>query len=85
MPLHNEIIINCKKCATTENQGTGVKFEKFKFGVSSLAWVEAMEGCMFHDCVLVIRLDMTTPPWWRENVVIVVVYHYHDFLAINSL
>ena len=26
MPLHDEIGINCKKGATTENQGSGVKY-----------------------------------------------------------
>ena len=25
-PLHDEVGINCKKCATTENQGSGVKY-----------------------------------------------------------
>ena len=25
MPLHEAVGINCKKCATTENQGAGVK------------------------------------------------------------
>ena len=28
MPLHGSVLINCKKCETTENQGTGVKYMK---------------------------------------------------------
>ena len=40
--------VNCKRGATTENQGTG-------------AWYMA-KGCMFDDCVSIICLDMTTPP-----------------------
>ena len=26
MPLHDAVLINCKKCTTTENQGSGVKY-----------------------------------------------------------
>ena len=26
MPLHDAVVINCKKGATTENQGSGVKY-----------------------------------------------------------
>ena len=26
MPLHDAVGVKCKKCATTENQGSGVKY-----------------------------------------------------------
>ena len=26
MPLHDEVVINCEKGATTENQGSGAKY-----------------------------------------------------------
>ena len=42
---------------------------KIKVQVSSM-WAK---GCMLDDCVCAIRLDMTTPPWWREKVL---VYYY---------
>ena len=34
MPLLDEVGINCKKCATTENQGSGVKYIYMLMGVS---------------------------------------------------
>ena len=40
-----------------------VQLLKIKARVSSL-WAK---GFMFGDCVCVIRLDMTTPPRWREK------------------
>ena len=45
--------------------GVNVKIEhllKIKAKVSSV-WAKS---CMLEDCV--IRLHMTTPPWWREKV-----------------
>ena len=60
MPIHDAVGVNCKKSATTENQGTGVKY--------------MATGCMLNDCVCVIELDMTTIPWWREKVM--VYYYY---------
>ena len=54
MPLHDGVGINCKKGATSE-----VKAQE----PSILA-----KGCMVGDCAYIIGLDMTTPPWWRENV-----------------
>ena len=47
MPLHDAVGINCKKGATTEYQGTDVKYMGY--------------GVYVYDCVYVIRLDMTTP------------------------
>ena len=57
MPLHDAVGINRKKGATTENQGSGVKYMG--------------QGVYFDDCVCVfILLDMTTPPWCREKVMV---------------
>ena len=44
MPLHDAVVINCKKGATTENQGAGVNI-----------WAK---GCMLDDCVYVLS-DLT--------------------------
>ena len=30
---------------------------------------------MFDDCVRIIWLDMTTPPWWREQVILLWLLH----------
>ena len=35
-------------------------------------------GVYVDDCVCVIRLDMTSPPWWREKIL---VYYYYIFMA----
>ena len=59
MPLRGAVRINCKKGATTEYQGADVKY----MGL----------GVYVDDYVSVIRLDMSTPPWWREKVM---VYYY---------
>ena len=56
IPLHGLVGINCKKGATTENQGAGFKY------IGS--------GVYVNDCVCGIRHDMTTPPWWREKVMV---------------
>ena len=47
MRLHYVVGINCKKCATTENQGADVKY--------------LSKGVYVDDHVHVIRLGMTTP------------------------
>ena len=42
---------------------------------------------MVDDCVCVVRLDMTTPPWWREKVkvyIIVNVFHRQCHLIAFS-
>ena len=41
-------------------------YTNIKARVSSI-WAK---GCMFYDCVCVVWLDMTTPPWWREKVMV---------------
>ena len=56
MPLHDAVGINCKNGATTENQGSAIKY----MGL----------GVYLDDCVYFIGLDMTTPPWCREKVVV---------------
>ena len=48
MPLNDAVGINCKKGATTQNQGAHVKY--MGYGV-------------YVDCVCVNGLDMITPPW----------------------
>ena len=48
MLLHDAVGVTCKKAATTEIQGAGVKYMGYK-------------GCMLDNCVFVIRLDMTIP------------------------
>ena len=40
LPSHDAVVINCKKGATTKNQGAGVKY--------------MAKGCMFDDCVCII-------------------------------
>ena len=54
LQLHDAVGINYKKGATTENQGADVKYVGY--------------GVYVDDSVGVIRLDMTTPAWWREEV-----------------
>ena len=54
MPLNDAVGINCKKGATNENKGSGVKHMGY--------WV------YLDDCVCFIWLDMTTPPWCSEKV-----------------
>ena len=51
-----------------------VQLLKIKALVSSL-WAT---GCMFGDCVCVIWLDMTTPPWSREKygILLLLLYYY---------
>ena len=61
MPLHDAVGINCKKGATTENQGSAVKYMG--------------KGCILMTvCVCFICPDMTTPPWCREKVM---AYYYN--------
>ena len=66
MPLHDVVGINCKKGASTENQGSAVKY--MGYGVYR-------DDCV---CVCIILLDMTTTPWCREKVM---VYFYYYFLV----
>ena len=54
--VHDTIGINCKKDATTENQGADVKYMG--------------EGVYADDCVCLIWLDMTTPSLSREKVMV---------------
>ena len=49
MPLHDAVGVNCKKGATTENQGAG----------AGCIWAK---WCVFGDWASVFRLKMTTPP-----------------------
>ena len=58
MPLHDAVGINCKKGATTKNQGSGVKYMSYK-------------GCVLMPVCVFYRLDMTTPScsWCREKVI----------------
>ena len=56
MPLHAAVGINCKKGATIENQGADVKYMGYAVYID--------------DCMCVIKLDMTNPPWWREKVMV---------------
>ena len=56
MPLHDVVGINCKKGATTENQGSAVKYMG--------------QGVYLDDCAIFIRLDMSTPPRCREKVMV---------------
>ena len=58
--------VNCNKGATTENQGSGVKYMGSGLYLDDCVCV----------CVCVIWLDMTTPHLWREKVV---VYYKIDF------
>ena len=63
MPLQDAVGINCKKGATTENQGASVSI-----------WAKGymlMIACVF-------RLNMTTPPWWREKVMVYYYYYYYN-------
>ena len=59
MLFHDAVGINCKKGATTENLGAGVKY----MGVG-VCWLLAS----------VIALNMTTHPRWRENLVVYFYY-----------
>ena len=59
--LHDEAGINCKKDATTDNQGGDVKYMG--------------KGVYVDDCVCVLSDDITTPPWWREKVVYIIDYY----------
>ena len=61
MLLLDVVVINCKKSATTEDQGSGVK--------------NIGQGVYLDDCVCFIRLDMTTPHWCREKVMVYYVTH----------
>ena len=63
MLLHDAVGTNCENDATTENQGSGVKYM-------------VLRGVL-DDCVCFIRLDMTTPPWCREKVMLY--YYYSFF------
>ena len=60
--LHHAVGINCKKGTTTENQGSDCQVHGLRDVVD--------------DCVCVVRLDMTTPPWWREKGM--VYYYYYN-------
>ena len=57
MPLHDAVGIHCKNGATAEMTAQ----------MSSI-WAK---GFMFDDRVRFIRLNTTTPPWWREKVIFV--------------
>ena len=57
MLLYGTVGINCKKGATTKNQGIGAKY----------IWAKI---CMMDYCVSVVWFDMTTHPWWREKVMV---------------
>ena len=63
MALHGAVGINCKKGATTENQGSAVKYMGY--------------GVYLDDCVCFIGLDMITPPWCREKVMVYYYYYYY--------
>ena len=56
MPLHDVVGINCKNGATTENQGSSVKYMGY--------------GVYLDDCVCVLSDLTTTPPWCREKVMV---------------
>ena len=45
------------------------------------------KGCMFDNCVCVMRLDMTTPPWWREKVMVyyIIIFITHVPVSMPSL
>ena len=62
MPLHDTVGTNYKKCETIENQGAGVK--------------DIGKGVYVDNCVVVISLDMATPPWWIEKVMVYYYYYY---------
>ena len=50
---------------------------KIKAQMSSI-WAS---GCMFDECVCVIRLGMTTAPWWRKKVMV----NYYCTLFYNEI
>ena len=56
MPLLDAVGMNCKKGATTENQGAGVKYMGQEVYV--------------YDSACVMRLKITTPPWLKDKVLV---------------